>query len=172
MTLKTEIDKSNKLKEDLKLAKENINARILSGGGTRANTISDVPSAIDKMITDNYKKVAFLDYSNALIPIEYEMSKTINWNLNFTPEKIILRFSLLGDYNNEIGTGESFIIPHPSKMQEDADIMEARVLFLTGRGIKSFADIKFSNITSSGVNIQTIGTNTDRIYINYIIAIE
>lgn len=33
MTLKTEIDKSNKLKEDLKLAKENINARILSGGG-------------------------------------------------------------------------------------------------------------------------------------------
>lgn len=32
MTLKTEIDKSNKLKEDLKLAKENINARILSGG--------------------------------------------------------------------------------------------------------------------------------------------
>ena len=35
MTLKTEIDKSNKLKEDLKLAKENINARILSGGGVQ-----------------------------------------------------------------------------------------------------------------------------------------
>lgn len=33
MTLKTEIDKSNKLKEDLKLAKGKINARILSGGG-------------------------------------------------------------------------------------------------------------------------------------------
>ena len=32
MSLKTEIDKSNKLKEDLKLAKENINDRILSGG--------------------------------------------------------------------------------------------------------------------------------------------
>lgn len=57
MTLKTEIDKSNKLKEDLKLAKENINARILSGGGTRANTISGVPGKIDEML-GQYKKVA------------------------------------------------------------------------------------------------------------------
>ena len=32
MTLKTEIDKSNKLKEDLKLARNKINDKILSGG--------------------------------------------------------------------------------------------------------------------------------------------
>lgn len=32
MSLKTKIDKSNKLKEDLKLAKQKINDKILSGG--------------------------------------------------------------------------------------------------------------------------------------------
>lgn len=32
MSLKTEIDKSNKLKNDLKLARNKINERILSGG--------------------------------------------------------------------------------------------------------------------------------------------
>lgn len=32
MSLKTEIDKSNKLKNDLKLARNKINDRILSGG--------------------------------------------------------------------------------------------------------------------------------------------
>lgn len=32
MSLKTEIDKSNKLKNDLKLAKQKINDKILSGG--------------------------------------------------------------------------------------------------------------------------------------------
>ena len=59
--LKSTIDNTNKHINDLKLERSKINERILSGGGTIANTISAVPDAIDKMLKENYKKVAIID---------------------------------------------------------------------------------------------------------------
>ncbi len=58
--LKSTIDNTNKYKNDLKLAKNKINDRILSGGGTIADTISDVPKQIDRML-GNYSRVAFFE---------------------------------------------------------------------------------------------------------------
>ena len=55
--LEQNINKTDTLKNDLKLARNKINERILSGGGTRANTISEIPSKIDEML-GQYKKVA------------------------------------------------------------------------------------------------------------------
>ena len=99
MSLKTGIDKSNKLKEDLKLAKENINARILSGGGTKADTISDVPDKISNML-GNYKKVAIKDIK---IDADFNMyfgKKTIDIpvNLNFTPKTVLIQIGDNGSY--------------------------------------------------------------------------
>lgn len=55
--LKNTIDNTNKYKNDLKLAKQKINDKILSGGGTIANTISEVPDKISNML-GQYRKVA------------------------------------------------------------------------------------------------------------------
>lgn len=55
--LKSTITKTDTLKNDLKLAKEKINDKILSGGGTIANTISEVPDKISNML-GQYRKVA------------------------------------------------------------------------------------------------------------------
>lgn len=82
MDLKSTIDNTNKYKNDLKLAKQKINDKILSGGGTIADTISDVPSAIDGLL-GNYKKIAmgnlkkkiFLNHNQSIrfeLPIDFK----------------------------------------------------------------------------------------------------
>lgn len=98
--LKNTITKTDTLKNDLKLAKQKINDKILSGGGTIADTISDIPSAIDKMLKDNYKKVAMIDNLTCVME-QYKNSEkaeithkiTIsNINLNFVPSFFIVGF--------------------------------------------------------------------------------
>lgn len=95
--LKQNINKTDTLKNDLKLAKNKINDKILSGGGTIADTISDVPSAIDKMLKENYKKVAIIDPTEYL-PFPSNNSEsidyTVNTNFAFKPSKIFLNFIL------------------------------------------------------------------------------
>lgn len=85
MDLKNTIDNTNKHTNDLKLAKNKINAEILSGGGTIADTISGVPDAIDKML-GNYKKIAVLR------PNKEFKNNTINKNNTFTVDLTELNF--------------------------------------------------------------------------------
>ena len=74
MDLKQNINKTDTLKNDLKLAKQKINDNIISGGGgTIADTISDVPSAIDKML-GNYKKIAIWEGSERFKPVYNQIS--------------------------------------------------------------------------------------------------
>ena len=95
MDLKHNIDKTDTLKNDLKLARNKINDKIISGGGgTIANTISDVPSAIDKMLKENYKKIAIINRSDSF-SLDAERWKTFNvtgLNLPFTPQRIFILF--------------------------------------------------------------------------------
>lgn len=66
--------------------------KFFRGGGTIANTISDVPSAIDKML-GNYKKIAILNFENKkpnFVP-EGEWSTTdIKLNISFIPNQIFV----------------------------------------------------------------------------------
>ena len=98
--LKNNINKTDTLKNDLKLARNKINDKILSGGGTIADTLNDVPSAIDNMLKENYKKVAIIDLGTDYtfthsydknIPIGTKTNYTIKMNgINFTPSKIFI----------------------------------------------------------------------------------
>lgn len=107
--LKSTITKTDTLKNDLKLARSKINDKILSGGGTIANTISDVPSAIDKML-GNYKKIAIgsdsamfeyvrcnkgLNYDEQ-IKSKYVRHIKIPINLDFTPSRLLVEFDKIG----------------------------------------------------------------------------
>ena len=93
MNLKNTIDNTNKHTNDLKLAKQKINDRILSGGGTIANTISAVPEAIDRMLKQNYKKMAHIEHrDNYSIMPDETLNVEIKTNTNFTPSKIIISF--------------------------------------------------------------------------------
>lgn len=94
MNLKNTIDNTNKHTNDLKLAKQKINDRIISGGGSIANTISAVPEAIDRMLKQNYKKMAHIKHGdNYYIMPNETLNVEIKTNTNFTPSKIIMNFT-------------------------------------------------------------------------------
>lgn len=88
MDLKNTIDNTNKYKNDLKLARSKINDRILSGGGTIANTISDVPNAIDRML-GQYKKVAIGSVNVSKNLKDGDIKFTLP--INFKPNIFIVR---------------------------------------------------------------------------------
>lgn len=91
--LKQNINKTDTLKNDLKLAKQKINDKILSGGGTIANTISDIPSAIDKMLKENYKKIAIWEGSERFKPPYNQISAwTKKINCDFKISRFIIFF--------------------------------------------------------------------------------
>lgn len=107
--LKSTIDNTNKHTNDLKLARSKINERILSGGGTIANTLNAVPDAIDKML-GNYKKIAIgsdsaifeyvrcnkgLNYDEQ-IKSKYVRHIKIPINLDFTPSRLLVEFDKIG----------------------------------------------------------------------------
>jgi len=96
MDLENTITKTDTLKNDLKLAKDKINDKIISGGGTIANTISAVPDAIDKMLKENYKKVAIIDTEQYKFADNREFSTfKITTNFNFTPSICYLQAHVL-----------------------------------------------------------------------------
>lgn len=92
MDLKHNIDKTDTLKNDLKLARSKINERILSGGGTIADTISGVPERIDKML-GNYKKIAIWEGSERFKPAYNQISAwTKKINCDFKISRFIIFF--------------------------------------------------------------------------------
>lgn len=125
MDLKNTIDNTNKYKNDLKLAKQKINDEILSGGGTIANTLNAVPDAIDKMLKENYKKIAIgsdsamfeyvrcnkgLNYDEQ-IKSKYVRHIKIPINLDFTPSRLLVEFDKIGPMlkgYNPVSSPENF----------------------------------------------------------------
>ena len=102
--LQNTITKTDTLKNDLKLAKQKINDKIISGGGTIADTISDVPSAIDKML-GNYKKVASGTCSVSLKEAD-GFKVTIPLNLDFIPSRLFFVVDFKsGNYSNNSNKG-------------------------------------------------------------------
>ena len=107
--LKNTIDNTNKHTNDLKLAKQKINDKILSGGGTIANTLNAVPDAIDKML-GNYKKIAIgsdnaiFEYVRCNKGLNYDEQIKSNYvrhikipiNLDFTPSRLLVEFDKIG----------------------------------------------------------------------------
>lgn len=94
MSLKTEIDKTNDLKNKTKKAKDNINAKLTELGGQNANNLADVPSKMQGMI-GQYKKMAKGSSKNILVdatnpdPYSDFVTITIPLKLNFIPQKIV-----------------------------------------------------------------------------------
>lgn len=119
MNLKNTIDNTNKCTNDLKLARQKINDRIISGGGSIANTISAVPKAIDTMLKENYKKIATINL-NKNIGINIDpgqlMDVSVDISLNFNPSIVILVFNNstniiypLNNNNSNKVTTESYV---------------------------------------------------------------
>ena len=124
MDLEQNITKTDTLKNDLKLARNKINERILSGGGTIANTLNAVPDAIDKML-GNYKKIAIgsdsamfeyvrcnkgLNYDEQ-IKSKYVRHIKIPINLDFTPSRLLVEFDKIGPMlkgYNQVSSPENF----------------------------------------------------------------
>ena len=100
--LQNTITKTDTLKNDLKLAKQKINDKILSGGGTIANTLNAVPNAIDKMLKENYKKIASGTCSVALKEAD-SFKVTIPLNLDFIPSRLFFVVDFKSNYNSNKG---------------------------------------------------------------------
>lgn len=115
--LQNTITKTDTLKNDLKLAKQKINDKILSGGGTIADTLNAVPNAIDKML-GNYKKIAIIELSsnnvfNHTCERSYpdDIDKVKNFevatlNLDFIPNKLYINSNTDGNEDDGFGLCE------------------------------------------------------------------
>ena len=116
--LKQNINKTDTLKNDLKLAKQKINDKILSGGGTIADTLNAVPNAIDKMLKENYKKVAIIELSSNNVfkhtcersyPNDIDKVKSFEvatLNLDFIPNKLYINSNTDGNTDDGFGLCE------------------------------------------------------------------
>ena len=124
MDLKNTIDKTDTIKNDLKLARNKINDKIISGGGTIANTISNVPEAIDEMLR-NYKKIADIDVNVGIKIVDkptYIRFEVPNFFLDFTPSRYVFSFTHYDNKQNDIHwdtKNEHFII-NPSNWTFEA----------------------------------------------------
>lgn len=108
MDLKSTIDNTNKHTNDLKLARNKINDKIISGGGTIADTLNAVPDAIDKMLKENYKKVAIINTEQFTLPSQNESKDfKIPIAVNFNPSICYLQ---LIPYSDEWQIREAFDI--------------------------------------------------------------
>lgn len=58
MSLRDNIDNTNKEKENLKTVANNIDSKLVELGGERATDLADVPNKIEKTINENYIKLA------------------------------------------------------------------------------------------------------------------
>ena len=169
MDLKNTIDNTNKHTNDLKLAKNKINERILSGGGTIANTLNAVPEAIDKMLKENYKKIAVLTLNKEFKSNTTSGIKTFTVDLsgiNFTPTKGFLKFkykiSEEGNYFSkqhliEIGENTSFpanyfynwnyeINIYQVKIKDKTLEFNVSIYFGNGSSLSKTVDIKLEEV--------------------------
>ena len=114
--LKNAITKTETLLNKAKLAKDKINETVVRGGGITSKSLSEIPDNINKMLTDNYKKIAIIDnaeynttykYSNQDIPnISEPLANTkiviSNINLDFMPNFFIIKMTVKRtNYNQE-----------------------------------------------------------------------
>ena len=97
--LKTTIAQTENLKNKVKLAKDRINETVVRGGGITSKSLSEIPDNINKMLRDNYKKVAIMKYESHGIDIINK--NEINWNLSFTPKLIVIEV-INGGYTESI----------------------------------------------------------------------
>lgn len=76
--------------------------KLFRGGGTIANTLNDVPDAIDKMLKENYKKVAIIDLEGRVFQQtssggnKQSFEIDINSQINFNPKKYYINSIMSG----------------------------------------------------------------------------
>ena len=152
MDLKSTINKTETLLNNVKTVKDQINQIVVRGGGITSKSLSELPNNINKMLKDNYKKTAIIKEAKRLGKIEAysESTFTFNFNLNFKFEKIFFTLNAGGacgvcSNNNK----EAYINPN----------LSASVLSFT----KSSVTVILENTGSYGY---------ESIYLTEIVAIE
>ena len=120
-------------------------------GGTIANTLNAVPEAIDKMLKENYKKIAVLTLNKEFKSNTTSGIKTFTVDLsgiNFTPTKGFLKFkykiSEEGNYFSkqhliEIGENTSF----PANYSLEFNVS---IYFGNGSSLSKTVDIKLEEV--------------------------
>ena len=92
MSLISEINNTNTQKENIKTVANNIDNKLVSLGGQSATDLSDVPEKIQQMVTKNYKKLAYGEYSvSCYTKGSIDKSRTVSLkNVDFDIKRIIL----------------------------------------------------------------------------------
>ena len=115
--------------------------KFFRGGGTSANTISDVPSAIDGML-GQYKKVA-IGKCNIKIPANRNVNVEIPLNLKFTPKMVFIGINLNFESSTTSENFTRFIkAPHKEIINvtgfmyaKDFTVSKQKVTFVTANSL-------------------------------------
>ena len=101
MSLITEINRTNTSKEKAKTVAVKIDNKLVELGGEQAINLADVPNKMQKMVVNNYAKVAKFPNGDSK---EYEavfdnavnFSLTCEYSIDFMPEIVIFDFHFYG----------------------------------------------------------------------------
>ena len=89
MSLKEKTDKNKLLKDNIKTELDKINSSIIGGGGTTANTLTDISPNITNMLK-NYKKNTTLHIDQKINPSGGYIRTGIDINIDFNPTSCYL----------------------------------------------------------------------------------
>lgn len=155
--LKTTIAQTENLKNKVKLAKQRINETVVRGGGIASKSLSEIPDNINKMLKDNYKKVAIINITQHIdVPKNTSFRTTkVNLNLTFQPSMIFVLFE-----NSANGRSK--------------DIMSSKEHYnLSTSFSRSTLVMYITSVTKNGFNLNIRDdTQNSRVEIKQIIAIE
>lgn len=128
------------------------------GGGITSKRLSEIPDNINKMLRDNYKKVAFLNTSNIFLKTNTESK--IKINVNFTPSRffVVLKKESYDGYGYDYATIDSL---------KGLSILYNNVVMVD----ITKGDIKYDNITKE-LKIKPTRVNTGPNEVIEVIAIE
>ena len=99
INLNQEIQKTEELKNKVKLAKQRINETVVRGGGSTSKSLAEVPNNIKSMISKNYKKVAIGNingFSDLYVEPNTGRIYNVTLNLSFKPRIVFLNFGWMG----------------------------------------------------------------------------
>lgn len=95
MNLKQNIDKTDTLKNNLKIVINQIKQSIVRGGGSDFKSLANAPERITDLL-GQYKKMAIGEVDYKLTDYYYDFK--IATNLGFKPSKVLVNFECVGSY--------------------------------------------------------------------------
>lgn len=160
MNLKQEINRTEAEKNKTKQVAINIDNKLVELGGEQATDLADVPNKMGAMVTEQYRKVAFIDIPQGIeIPNIYNgvapFTRTINYNISFTPKIVVFGGTdyMSDDINNK---EQAFIFTARQNISGQDWLGHP---FTRKYHVSNPINLRITSITNKQIQFESLGTD-------------